>query len=123
MAQGGDITAQNGTGGKSIYGRNFDDEQIWYPHTHKGALSMANAGPDTNGSQFFILFGATPHLNEKHTVYGRVIKGYDVIEMVEANPTAPGDKPLKDVKVVDCGELKGDDKLSKEQADFLSNYE
>jgi len=113
MAQGGDITAQNGTGGKSIYGGKFDDEQIWYPHTHKGVLSMANAGPNTNGSQFFILFGATPHLNEKHTVYGRIIKGYDVIEMMEANPTASGDKPLKDVKIVSCGELKGEDKLNK----------
>lgn len=114
MAQGGDITAQNGTGGKSIYGTNFDDEQIWYPHTTKGILSMANAGPDTNGSQFFILFGATPHLNEKHTVYGRVIKGYDVIEKMEANPTAPGDKPVMEVKVADCGELKADDKLNEE---------
>lgn len=84
---------------------------------------MANAGPNTNGSQFFILFGATPHLNEKHTVYGRVIKGYDVIEKMEANPTASGDKPIMAVKIVDCGELKGDDKLTEDQADFLSNYE
>jgi cyclophilin family peptidyl-prolyl cis-trans isomerase len=87
MAQGGDITNQNGTGGKSIYGSKFPDEQIWYPHTHKGVLSMANSGPDTNGSQFFICFGATPHLNEKHTIFGRVISGYDMVERMENNPT------------------------------------
>lgn len=122
MAQGGDTTAQNGTGGKSIYGGKFDDEQIWYPHTHKGVLSMANAGPNTNGSQFFICFGPTPHLNEKHTIYGRVIHGYDVVEKIEMNPTAPGDKPLKQVTVVDCGELPPNDKLTATTANFLSNY-
>ena len=111
MAQGGDFTNHNGTGGKSIYGEKFADEQIWYPHTTKGILSMANAGPDTNGSQFFICFGPTPHLNGKHTVFGRVIKGYDFVEKMEANPTAPGDKPIKGVTVVDCGELTGDQKV------------
>ena len=122
MAQGGDITAQNGTGGMSIYGHKFDDEGIWYPHTHKGILSMANAGPDTNGSQFFIIFGPTPHLNEKHTVFGRVIKGYEVVDMMEQNPVAPGDKPIKCIRVVDCGELKGDEKCNNTNADFLPNY-
>lgn len=87
MAQGGDITNQNGTGGKSIYGGKFDDEQIWYPHTHKGVLSMANAGPNTNGSQFFICFGPTSHLNEKHTIYGRVIHNYSFVEAIENNPS------------------------------------
>lgn len=106
----------------SIYGHKFDDEGIWYPHTHKGILSMANAGPNTNGSQFFIIFGPTPHLNEKHTVFGRVIKGYDVVTMMEENPTAPGDKPLKEIRIVDCGELLGADKCNSSNADFLPNY-
>jgi cyclophilin family peptidyl-prolyl cis-trans isomerase len=63
MMQGGDTTNGNGTGGKSIYGDKFNDEKIWYPHTHKGLLSMANAGANTNGSQFFLCFAAAPHLN------------------------------------------------------------
>ena len=75
----------NGTGGVSIYGEKFEDEQIWYPHTHKGVLSMANAGPNTNGSQFFICFGPTPHLNEKHTIFGRVIDNYAMVEKIENN--------------------------------------
>lgn len=122
MAQGGDITNQNGTGGKSIYGSKFPDEQIWYPHTHKGVLSMANSGPDTNGSQFFICFGATPHLNEKHTIFGRVISGYDMVERMENNPTGSQDKPLKTVKVLDCGELLGEQKLTEENAEYLGSY-
>jgi len=122
MAQGGDTTNGNGTGGVSIYGEKFEDEQIWYPHTHKGVLSMANAGPNTNGSQFFICFGATPHLNNKHTIYGRVIHNYSFIEKVENNKTAPGDKPIKDVTIVDCGELLNDDKMQEDACDFLSHY-
>lgn len=122
MMQGGDTTMGNGTGGKSIYGDKFDDEQIWYPHTHKGVLSMANAGANTNGSQFFLCFGATPHLNNKHTIFGRVIHNYDMVEAVEANPTGAQDKPLKPVTIVDCGELKGEDLLSAEQCDFLASY-
>lgn len=98
----------NGTGGVSIYGEKFADEQIWYPHTHKGVLSMANAGPDTNGSQFFICFGPTPHLNEKHTIFGRVVHNYNFVEAIENNKTAPGDKPIRDVTIVDCGELLDD---------------
>jgi|TARA_B110000285_G_C15084616_1_gene595424 cyclophilin family peptidyl-prolyl cis-trans isomerase len=108
MAQGGDITAQNGTGGKSIYGHKFPDEQVWYPHTHKGVMSMANSGPDTNGSQFFINYAATPHLNGKHTVFGRVIDNYDFMHTIMLNPTGAQDKPLQQVTIVDCGELTGD---------------
>jgi cyclophilin family peptidyl-prolyl cis-trans isomerase len=123
MAQGGDTTNFNGTGGVSIYGGKFDDEGIWYPHTHAGVLSMANAGPNTNGSQFFICFGATPHLNEKHTIYGRVIDGWDVVEKMQENPTGANDLPVKPVTVADCGELTPNEKLTAETASFLSSYD
>ena len=122
MTQGGDTTAGNGTGGKSIYGEKFEDEQIWYPHTHKGVLSMANAGPNTNGSQFFICYDTTPHLNNKHTIFGRVIHGYDICEKAEQVEKGASDKPLKEVKIADCGELTGDDKLTADNADFLASY-
>lgn len=122
MAQGGDITNQNGTGGNSIYGNKFDDEQIWFPHTHGGVLSMANSGPNTNGSQFFICFTTTPHLDEKHTIFGRIIHNYNIVEIVESNPSGSQDKPLKTVTIADCGELKGDDKLTADKANFLDNY-
>lgn len=122
MAQGGDITAQNGTGGKSIYGHKFPDEQVWYPHTHKGVMSMANSGPDTNGSQFFLNFAATPHLDGKHTVFGRVIDNYDFMHAVMLNPTGAQDKPLKQVTIVDCGELTGDQKLNKDNSNHLGFY-
>lgn len=122
MMQGGDTTNGDGTGGNSIYGRKFDDEGIWYPHTHKGILSMANAGPNTNGSQFFICYGPTPHLNNKHIVFGRVIDNYEICEKVEKNKTAPGDKPIKPVQIVDCGELLGESKKQEQDCNFLSNY-
>jgi cyclophilin family peptidyl-prolyl cis-trans isomerase len=67
----------------SIYGTKFPDEKVWLPHTHKGLLSMANSGPDTNGSQFFVCFKSTPWLNDKHTVFGRIISGYDIVKAAE----------------------------------------
>ena len=89
MCQAGDTTAGNGTGGLSIYGEKFDDDGAWLPHTHKGVLSMANYGPNTNGSQFFICYSATPHLDGKHELFGRVIHGYDILERAENTNKAP----------------------------------
>jgi len=104
MIQGGDFTNHDGTGGESIYGEKFEDECFDEKHTEKGILSMANSGPNTNGSQFFITTTATPHLDNKHVVFGRVEQGYGVVRQVEAQPTE-SDKPLKPVVVADCGEL------------------
>ena len=123
MMQGGDTTMGNGTGGKSIYGEKFEDEGVWYPHTHKGILSMANSGPNTNGSQFFICYRDTPHLDGKHTIYGRAIGGWDICEKAESVKTGASDVPEKDVQIVDCGELTGDNKLTAETADFLHHYD
>lgn len=83
---------------------------------------MANSGPNTNGSQFFICFGPTPHLNEKHTIYGRVISNYALVEQIENEESGAQDKPLEQVTIVDSGELLDVDKLNSETADFLSNY-
>lgn len=122
MMQGGDTTNGNGTGGKSIYGEKFADEGIWLPHTHAGILSMANAGPDTNGSQFFVCYGPTPHLNEKHTVYGRVVSGWEICLQAEKGEKGESDIPKHPVTIVDCGELKDGEKLGADACNFLSNY-
>merc|ERR1712060_896744 len=105
MAQGGDFTAHNGTGGKSIYGREFEDENFINKHTGRGILSMANAGPGTNGSQFFLCFDQTPHLNGAHVVFGQVTDGAAVLDLIEANPCDRNDKPKKAVLIADRGQI------------------
>jgi len=105
MVQGGDITAGDGTGGQSIYGLNFEDENFVLKHERKGMLSMANAGPNTNGSQFFITTTRTPHLDGNHVVFGRAIKGMGVVRAMEHIPVDEADHPTDDVVIVDCGEI------------------
>ncbi|KAH8102044.1 peptidyl-prolyl cis-trans isomerase Cpr7 [Cristinia sonorae] len=105
MIQGGDFTAGNGTGGESIYGEKFEDESFEKTHTKPFLLSMANAGPGTNGSQFFITAAATPHLDGKHVVFGEVIRGKSIVRAIENTPTSSGDVPNSPCTIVACGQL------------------
>jgi peptidylprolyl isomerase len=109
MAQGGDFTVGNGTGGESIYGAKFKDENFTLKHTGRGILSMANAGPNTNGSQFFLCFVPTPHLDGKHTVFGKCVEaeGFNTANILNALEAAgsqngPTSKPCI---ITDCGQL------------------
>ncbi|XP_039065751.1 peptidyl-prolyl cis-trans isomerase CYP40-like [Hibiscus syriacus] len=105
MVQGGDISAGDGTGGESIYGLKFGDENFEMKHERKGILSMANAGPNSNGSQFFITTTRTSHLDGKHVVFGKVVKGIGVVRSIEHVTTGESDCPTVDVMISDCGEI------------------
>eukprot|EP00923_Selenidium_pygospionis_P052140 GHVN01090221.1.p1 GENE.GHVN01090221.1~~GHVN01090221.1.p1 ORF type:complete len:1028 (-),score=268.37 GHVN01090221.1:811-3894(-) len=106
MMQGGDIEHKSGKGGESIYGGKFCDEKLDGQHSKPYMLSMANAGPNSNGSQFFIAFTPIPHLDGKHVVFGRVVLGTEVVDEIEKLPTGENDIPRKSVVIVNCGELR-----------------
>jgi peptidylprolyl isomerase len=100
MIQGGDPTG-TGAGGSSIWGKPFEDEfKKDVAFDRKGILAMANSGPSTNGSQFFITVAPTPWLNMRHTIFGEVVSGYDAVEKIENTPTGPGDRPMTEQKII-----------------------
>ncbi len=105
MLQSGDFTNYNGTGGISIYGDKFEDENFKLRHDRPYLLSMANAGPDTNGSQFFITTSKTPHLDGKHVVFGEVVDGFEIVDRLNNVKTNSDDKPFDSIVISDCGSI------------------
>ncbi|KAI5855520.1 cyclophilin-like domain-containing protein [Tricharina praecox] len=104
MAQGGDFTRGNGTGGRSIYGEKFEDENFIKRHDKPYLLSMANAGKNTNGSQFFITFVKTPHLDGKHVVFGEVVEGSDILNRMESKSIDQSGRTSGTISIASCGE-------------------
>ncbi|KAI2623762.1 cyclophilin-like domain-containing protein [Xylaria nigripes] len=121
MIQGGDFTEGNGTGGESIYGAKFEDENFELKHDKPFLLSMANAGPGTNGSQFFVTTVNTPHLDGKHVVFGEVKTGKSIVRQIENLKTQGSDKPVHDATITACGELSGPPTEETKAADPLGD--